>query len=213
LTATSNQISQTFYIFSDILTNFTLIGQFSIIGILPLPDTLSNYTFIPYGASPQLSKIGIVYKSVNSSILTIVKSIDYVNNTIIDLNFQDINRLIGTVSGIPPYSNQYYLGDYYYIQRNITAYNSSNPQNQAVEEAYQYVGNQIVFLKDRNLTGKEFTDFKLIVADTSYTNQLVVLVGYNTTAGLEVDQYAYGNVTITNNSNTSTPLPPNSTFN
>jgi hypothetical protein len=65
-----------------------------------------------------------------------------------------------------------------------------------------------MYLRYRNLTGKELTSFKSIIVDTSYPNRLVVLNSYNATSApnngsgvngsivaIQVDEFNYGSFT------------------
>lgn len=56
-----------------------------------------------------------------------------------------------------------------------------------VEEAYQFVGDKIIFLRNRLLNGKEINDYRRTFVDVSNQNQLVVLNTYAIPNGLQID--------------------------
>jgi hypothetical protein len=120
---------------------------------------------------------------------TIFKSINFAKKTVGNLTFQEPARILATTRNIPPGNRDFCFGDNYYIIRNGSAVNGSDPSPQfAAEEAYQFVGDQIVFLRNRNLTGKELTDYRRTFIDTYYQNQLVVLDTFvNPAGGLEIN--------------------------
>jgi hypothetical protein len=67
------------------------------------------------------------------------------------------------------------FSDYYFIARNDSNL-LQNSTGQVVEEAYQFVGNQIVFFRSRNIpAGNEINNFARIFVDPFFPNQLVVL--------------------------------------
>lgn len=166
---------------------------------------------IPYMTSPQLTKIGVSVPSNGNgsapannsnssgpSVLVVLKSIDYVASSIGPLTFQEPNRFQATVRNLRPDNMDYVFGDNYYVVRNASAGNNTGmngtngtngtqPNVSFVEEAYQFVGNQVVYLRNRMLDGRELTDFRRIWIDTSYTNQLVVLNAFAVPAGVEIN--------------------------
>jgi hypothetical protein len=87
------------------------------------------------------------------------------------------------------------------------------PQNvSAVEQAYQFVGGDIIFLRDRILNeSREFTDYRRTWIDDSFPNQLVVLDGYRVPGGLEINQFTFGSLASVNKVVPPT-IPPFLTF-
>jgi hypothetical protein len=107
------------------------VSGFSVVGTV---NANLNINILPYLASPQLSKVGIIYTPPNSTELTItIKSIDYINRTLTNLTFQQPNRFINTIRNIPFGNTDFYFGDDYSVVRNASAYNSSSPNKLLVE--------------------------------------------------------------------------------
>jgi hypothetical protein len=85
-----------------------------------------------------------------------------------------------------------------------------------VEQAYQFVGGDIIFLRDRILNeSREVTDYRRTWVDDSFPNQLVVLDAFVVPGGLEVDQFVFGSLASVNKVVPPTtppyisfPLPP-----
>lgn len=74
-----------------------VIGKEDIVG-------LSNSAIIPIFRSPELTKIGFGYTPMNSAGITSrVKSIDYLNNIVTELTFQNLPHYIQTMQ----YMNSY----------------------------------------------------------------------------------------------------------
>jgi hypothetical protein len=194
-------ISQRFLVFNDLSSAASLVGQFDVNGTFP-----QFMPYIPYLASPQLTKLGVTFPSNNNasnlsspSMVMLLKSVDYAASSLSNLTFQDINHYQTTVQNLRPDNKDFYFGDIYYVIRNASAGNASGQPNISfVEEAYQFVGSQVVYLRNRLLNGKELTDFKRMWVDTTFTNQLAVLDAYNVTGGLEVDQFLYGSLASIN---------------
>lgn len=68
----------------------------------------------------------------------------------------------------------------------------------AFEEAYQFVGNQIVFFSKRQLTSSsEYTDWSRVEVNLYYDSALFVLNSYRYSSGYEVYQSEYGNYAAT----------------
>jgi hypothetical protein len=68
-----------------------------------------------------------------------------------------------------------------------------------VEQAYQFVGGDIIFLRDRILNeSREVTDYRRTWVDDSFPNQLVVLDAFAVPGGLEVDQFVFGSMASVN---------------
>jgi hypothetical protein len=123
--------------------------------------------------------LGFSYTPVNSNdTFVVAKSVDYANKQVFDLIPQDFTHLLTTMRGSRP--GFFDISDYYMIARNDSNL-PLNPTGQAVEEAYQFVGNQIVFFRARNLTaGREIDNFARIFVDPFFPSQLVVLDVYST---------------------------------
>lgn len=191
---TQYSINETIYFFlDDPLNNLTLLGTKTVSG------TNYNVRFDIY-YSPQLTKMGFGYTPLNlNTTLIVAKSIDYANKQVNDLVPQDFTHFLTTMSGTTP--NEFDFSDYYMVARN-TSNKDHNPTGQVVEEAYQFVGNQIVFFRARNLTSDlELTKFNKTFVDPFYTSKLVVLDVYsvldnltNSTIGFSVIQNDYGSL-------------------
>lgn len=73
--------------------------------------------------------------------------------------------------------------------------NSSLP---TFEEAYQFIGNQIVFFNSRQLNdSRELVDWTRVAVDLYFSSTMVVLDIYRVANGYQVDQVEYGNYAAT----------------
>ena len=171
-------------------------GNISIITDIAFTAFLSNTTASvhPFLASPILTKIGAIFRKDNVSTSTIlIKSIDVNTNTVSDLTFQEPNRFLTIINNVALDAPKFF-GDSFFVVRNDSAPAIANTSY--VEEAYQFVGNQAIFLKNRVLTADDTTNFLNTYVDSTNTNpnQLVVLNTYNVTEGLAIQQIPYGNL-------------------
>jgi len=93
--------------------------------------------------------MGYGYTPFNSNASTAnVRSIDYFNNRVLDLTFQDLPHYLNTMKGMNSYSFDF--SDYFLAVRNTSGL-TYNDSLVAYEEAYQFIGNQIVFFRARVL--------------------------------------------------------------
>ena len=68
----------------------------------------------------------------------------------------------------------------------------------AIEEGYQFVGNQIVYFNSRPLTDSiEYTTWSRVVVDLTYDSTLFALNVYSTATGYQVYQSEFGNYAAT----------------
>lgn len=187
-------VNQTLYFFLDDPTNgLTLMASSTVRGI-GWSSRLEVYS------SPQLTKLGFGYIPLNSNDTVVVsKTVDYANLQVNDLTPKDFTRFMTTMTGSQP--RHFDFSDYYMVARNDSNL-QNNPSGQPVEEAFQFVGNQIVSFRSRNLSGDtELNKFARIAVDTFYPNELVVLNTYkvidnstNNTVGFQVVEYDYGSL-------------------
>jgi hypothetical protein len=156
-----------------------------------------------------MTKIGFSYSVTLDSRRIVVKSVDYTRNTVTDLIFQDTVRALTTIKGIPGVG-YFDFSDYFLVFRN-SSIERGVPGGTPYEEAYQFVGNQIILLRARELTGRDLTDFQRIFVDSSITNKLIVLDSYNVTNGYEVEEFDFGSLSSMTKI-VPTVAPPLSTF-
>ena len=155
------QVSQTFYVFNDLPNGLVTIGQFSAssASYIPLPN-------IPFLTSPQLTKIGFTILSAtatrtfNPNVSLILKNIDFTAGTISDIIFNELERFRATVANMPPYNNDVYFGENHFIIRNSSASPLVGYNGVFVESAYQMVGSELIFLRDRYLNSMEFANYR-----------------------------------------------------
>lgn len=129
-----------------------------------------------------------------SSSTIIIKSIDPNTNAVSNLTFQDPKRILNTIN--MQMNAPKFFGDYFFVVRNDSAAPIANTS--FVEEAYQYVGNQIIFLRNRILAANDSTGFVNTYIDPTTPNQLIVLDTFSVTDGLAIKQFVYGNIASVN---------------
>jgi hypothetical protein len=192
------QVNQTFFVLNNLPSGLIQVGQFSVSGAFNTPPPL-----IPFMASPQLTKIGVAVPAPAPSnmsepnVVLLLQSVDYATSTISALTFKELERFRGTVRNLPPNNKNFFFGDNYYVVRNVSAANGTLilDNTSLVEEAYQFVGGDIIFLRNRILNEtRELTDYRRTWVDDSFANQLVVLDAFAVPGGLEVDQFIFGSL-------------------
>lgn len=139
-----------------------------------------------------------------------LKSVDYAASSISSLTFKEPERFRATVRNLAPGSKDFYLGDNYYVVRNGSMAGNGSIGNGSmgnwsmgnglpVEEAYQFVGPQIAFLRNRVLNeSRELAEFRGVWVDASFPTQLVVLNAFAVPGGLEIAQFVYGSLASVN---------------
>ena len=144
-----------------------------------------------------LTKLGAVFNAASSSSTPtiLMRSIDPNSNSVSDLTFQEPKRFLATINNVAIDAPKAF-GDFYFVVRNDSASPIANTY--LVEEAYQFVGNQIIYLRNRILTSNDTTNFFKIYIDATKTTQLVVLNTFNVSAGLAIQQYLYGSIATVN---------------
>lgn len=146
-------LSQKIFVFNDSPSGLSLFGEFILTASFPQPTPI-----IPFITSPQLTKLAVIFPfSLNdpfapSSLL--LKSIDYNSLSFIDFIFQEKDRYLATIQNLRPDRVDFYLDDNYVVLRNGSANASGMANTSYVEEAYQMVGNKVIYLRNRLLTGK-----------------------------------------------------------
>ncbi len=145
-------INQTIYVLHDLPSGLVSLGEFNVATMTPVP-----LPFVPFMTSPQLTKIGVQVPNINSTntsnpnVMLLIKNVDYAASNISDCIFRDIDRFRRTVANLPPNNTDFYFGDNYYLVRNATGANTTVPNTSFVEAAYQFVGGDVIFLRDRIL--------------------------------------------------------------
>jgi len=152
-------------------------------------NNLATYNFVssanlnstvPVFVSPLMSKLQFEYTaSTNNSKVIVFKNIDWSNNLISDMAFQNIVKYIETTRNIQTFTRaNHHLGDYYLVVRNESGL-TAEPTALAVEQAYQFVGDSIMLLRKRDISAAEITiGCYRIKIDSSLTNSLYVLDFY-----------------------------------
>jgi hypothetical protein len=135
---------------------------------------------IPFFTSPTLGKLAVIFNNLsNGNSLprtTLLRSINWARETISSITFADQAKFDATNARLKADNFDIIVGDNFFVIRNQSAYDASiNATSVIVEEAYQYVGNQLVFLKHRNLTNADRVAFKGIFIDDTVTTQLVTV--------------------------------------
>jgi hypothetical protein len=200
----SYRISQSVYFLKD--ENGSSLRQLGSMDFVSLQNWNNPVEYFP---SPQMTKVGFSYSVTLDSRRIVVKSIDYTRNTVTDLIFQDTIHALTTIRGIPGVG-YFDFSDYFLVFRN-SSIERGVPGGTPYEEAYQFVGSQIIFLRGRELTGRELTDFQKIFVDSGITNKLIVLDSYNVTGGYEVEEFDFGSLSSMTKI-VPTVTPPLSTF-
>ena len=168
--------------FSDFLQEIFFFGSpnntLILIDSIVLNGSAIGQNNIPIFTSPLLTKMGYSYIPIgpNATMQIFAKSIDYINMKVIDIIYDDPIHALQTFST----SNvDFDFNDYFLVVRNTSGL-MQNPTANAVEEAYQIVGNKIMYLDSRILTGsKELNQFLKLYVDQYYINTLVLLDVYN----------------------------------
>jgi len=203
-------VNQVLYVFADPPNGtIRLLGQFDVNATLPAPpanDPNSNQPsrlLIPVFTSPTLSKLAVVFSPINNGTIrprtTLFRSIDWTKGTVTALAFADQAKIDATNARLRADNYDIIVGDNFVVIRNQSAYDASTPATSViVEEAYQYVGTQLVFLRQRNLTNADRTAFKNFFIDGAITAQLTIVTAIDTGNGIEFSSFSYGNLAAVN---------------
>jgi len=181
-------VNQIVYIFGDGPNGTVkLLDRFNINSTLPTPannNTNSsdpNRLIIPLLISPRLGKLAVFFSPLSSNGSTlprtaIIKSINWVKGNVTNVNFTDFARFNATNARLRADNYDIVIGDNFAVIRNQSAYDASTPATSVIiEEAYQFVGNQLIYLRYRNLTAADRTAFKRFFIDGSSNAQLTVV--------------------------------------
>ena len=167
----SNGFLQEIFFFSSPNNHLVLIDS------IVLNGSAYGQNNIPIFTSALLTKMGYSYTpaGANATMQIFAKSIDYMNMKVIDITFDDPVHALLTISTS---NGNLDFSDYFLAVRNTSGL-IQNPLGNAVEEAYQFVGNKIMYLGYRNLSGsKEVSQFVNLYVDQYYINTLVLLDVY-----------------------------------
>lgn len=184
----ANGFLQKIFFFDTPASGLTLISTITLNG------SAYEQSSIPIYVSPQLTKMGYSYipAGANATMQIFAKSVDYMNKQVIDITYDDPVHAFRTFST----SNaQFDFSDYFLVVRNTSGL-GQNPNATAVEEAYQFVGNKIMFLDSRALTGdRELSRFAKMFVDRYFTNTLVLIDVFNNAdnTGSDIYEVQYGN--------------------
>lgn len=192
--ASTTAFSQRMYLFQAAAAGLSLITQFAFAAFVPADPAPPVY---PYLASPLLSKLGAVF--ITSALATptiLIKAVDATNNAVTDITFQEPFRFLTTINAVVVNSPKFFFGDSFFVVRNDSTFPIVNTA--FVEEAYQFMGNQVFFLRNRVLTAIDSTDFVNIYIDSTTPNQLIVLDTYSVANGLNIQQFIYGSISTVN---------------
>ena len=206
-TASSTTFSQRMYLFTVGTATVSLVDRFNFTALVPSTTVPPVYPFL---ASPMLSKFGAVFTAPGSATPTILlKSVDSANN-VSDLAFQEPLRFLTTINTVAADAPKFF-GDAFFVVRNDSA--TAIVNTAFVEETYQFMGSQVLFLRNRVLTPNDIAGFQKTYIDATTTNQLIVLNTFTVANGLSIEQFAYGSIlavttaTIAPNANFAPPPP------
>lgn len=209
-------VNQVFYVFADPPNGtFRLLGRFDINSTLPAPPAnASNATngtnstdpsrlVIPFFTSPTMGKLAVIFSPINNGTVrprtTLFRSIDWARATVTALTFADQAKIDATNARLRADNYDIIIGDNFVVIRNQSAYDASTPATSViVEEAYQYIGTQLVFLRYRNLTNADRTAFKNFFIDGAIAAQLTIVTAIDTGNGIEFSSFNYGNLASVN---------------
>lgn len=121
------------------------VGEFKIDGAV-------DYRLPNIMGSPQLTKFGFGYTRTLGSLTIVAKHVDYTQNILVDLNWEDPNDYIQRVTNINS-AMELDFNDYFLVVRNGSNFNVSDQNKRPLESAYQFTGTKVVFLRERSLIG------------------------------------------------------------
>ena len=128
--------------------------------------------------SPNATKLLLTYNKTDGSEGYTAKHIDYTLSTATDLQFENSTDFFQSIKGIQPY--ELALGDYFMVVRNASLFRLYNLPARALEVAYQFVNNQVRFIKARDLS--QPFNASTVTNDTGNSN-LISFCGANVTNG------------------------------
>lgn len=142
--ATTYRVNQTIYLLVDAPSGLKLIERIDVEGF-------SSLSYIMVFTSMRLTKFAYEYTPVgNSSSVMVVKSVDYFRSKVITLTWKDFARFSQTRQAAT-YA-EIAITDTFLVVRNGTAF-AKNFSLIGVEDAYQFVANQIILFSYTNLVG------------------------------------------------------------
>jgi hypothetical protein len=195
-------VTQTFFVFaSPEGGNFTLLSQFSINAtVTPAAGSLTtdaNRYLIDFFVSPGFSKLVFTYMAQGAASgtvrTTIFKAIDWSRRTVSDLIVKDITKFRQTCAKLAASNADFVLGDNFFVIRNQSAYDSSAPSINAVEETYQFVSTNVNLVRNRVLTQTDRDTYFRIFIDPIFVNELMVVAINAISGGFSFSVSAYGN--------------------
>ena len=116
----NHQVKQSIFYFNDAPSGLKLLGRVDI-------ESYSYSDYVEIFTSPQLTKMGFGYNPIGSNSTTptiVAKSIDYLNNQVVDLTFNDLAHYLQTIQGTN--RTQFDFSDYFLVVRNTSGL-SQNP--------------------------------------------------------------------------------------
>ena len=153
----------------------SLIGNFSIYGAVEL----ANGTGLEYFISPKVTKVGVGFQQ-QASFIVMAKHIDYYQNKLVNLTFNNLTDTIQTAIGID-YQREFSLSDEFVVIKNVSKYaNGASHPYPAAEETHQVVGKRIMLLRRRTISSsQELTKFLRAFIDFTVTEKCYVVQVYN----------------------------------
>jgi hypothetical protein len=164
---------------------FESVGQRIQVHVSPLMRKLHyEYIATASGTSPTVYLYDLDWTTPASSQLTLGNPSSYLD----------------VIKSVTTYTKQnFYFGDYYWVVRNDT---SSSGAGTKVESTYQFLGDEVLPLRQRNLAANELTSSPYMTyIDDYFLEELIVLDLYAngdaTYPGYNIYEYSYGNLAST----------------
>jgi hypothetical protein len=192
-----------------------LLGQFDINSTLVNVTTNSNANdknrfIIPFFTSPTFGKMAVVFNSLDNTTqprTTLLRSIDWSKGTVSNFTFADQIRFFNTNARLKADNQDLIIGDNFFVIRNQSAYNASTAATSViVEETYQHMRDQSLYLRSRSLTEADKNSFRRFFIDATVPTQLSTITVVENPFEIHFTSFNYGNLALTNKV-TPAPIP------
>ena len=130
------------------------------------------------------------YETINGVIGLIGKNIDYSQGSSSDMTFTNKAEFTSTILGVN--KTEVFVGDHFMVVRNGSKFRMNNLFKIALDLAYQFNGNQVTFLKSRDISVN--IPVNRVYYETGNTNVHYVCTNGNSTYYSSWN-YTYGNNT------------------
>jgi hypothetical protein len=211
------KVNQVFYVFADPPNGaLRLLGQFDINSTLVIAPTNNdnidkNIFLVPFSTSHSLSKLAVVFnplsEATNLPRTTLLRSIDWSKGTVSNFTFADQIRFFNTNARLKADNQDLIIGDNFFVIRNQSAYNASTAATSViVEETYQHMRDQSLYLRSRSLTEADKNSFRRFFIDATVPTQLSTITVVENPFEIHFTSFNYGNLALTNKV-TPAPIP------